>query len=100
MNPRCIYFNIIHPWVQIYELRPWFISEKIIIEARNKIGTFVSSCPNYVKVIWRECMRVQVTIDLSKSVKPCMMVRQTGNEKSWINFKYKNVLIFLVLFVG
>lgn len=49
INPRCIALDSIDLWVQIYDLQPGFMFEKIITEVGNQIGTFVSSCPTNFK---------------------------------------------------
>lgn len=44
-NPRIVDLNIMELWVQVYDLKIGFMSEKIITEIGNTIGKFVSSCP-------------------------------------------------------
>lgn len=94
LNPRCIPLNNIDLWVQVYDLYPGVMSEKVLKEVGNQIGVFVSSCPSNFKGVWREYMRIRVTIDLSKPLKRRMKLRKSGNEWSWINFKYENVPLF------
>lgn len=67
------------------------MSENVMVEMGNQIDTFVSSCPNNFKGIWREYLKVRVTLDIAKPLKRRMKVRKTRNEWSWINFKYENV---------
>lgn len=94
VNPRCIPLNTIDLWVQIYDMQPGFMSEKVIMEIGNQIGVFVSSCPNNYKGVWRDYMRIRVTIDVTKSLKRRLKLRKTGNEWSWVTFKYENVPTF------
>lgn len=94
MNPRCIPLNSIDLWVQIHDMQPGFMSEKVFMEIGNQIGTFVSSCPNNYKGIWRDYMRIRVTIDVAKPLKRRINVRKSGNEWSWITFKCENVQTF------
>lgn len=70
------------------------MSEKIIKEIGNYIGVFVESCASNFMGVWREYMRVRVSIDLSKPLKRRMKIRKMGEECSWINFKYENVPTF------
>lgn len=79
-NPRSMSLNSIDIWVQIHDLIPGFMSEEIIIEIGNQLGEYVSSCPNNFKGVWRECMRVRVTLDIAKPLKRRMKVRKSGNE--------------------
>lgn len=64
------------------------------MEIGNQIGTFILSCPNNYRGIWREYMRIKVTIDVAKPLKWKMKVRKSGNECRWIPFKYENVQTF------
>lgn len=92
--PRAIKLNSIDLWVQIHELRAGFMTEKVVKEVGNYIGSFVESCPSNFRGVWREYLRVRVTIDLSKSLKRRMKVRKTGNDWFWIVFKYENAPTF------
>lgn len=94
INPRCIPLNSIDLWVQIHDLQPGFMSEKVITEVGNQMGRFVCSCPSNFKGVWREYMRIRVTLDLSKPLKRKMKLRKSGNEWFWITFKYENVPTF------
>lgn len=94
INPRCISLNSIDLWVQIYDMQPGFMLEKIITEVGNRLGNFVSTCPSNFKGIWREYLRIRVTFDLSKPLKGRMKLRKSGNEWGWITFKYENVPTF------
>lgn len=94
LNPRCVPLNKIDLWVQVYDLLPGFMSERILMEVGNQMGTFVCSCPSNFKGVWREYIRIRVTLDLSKPLKRRMKLRKTGNEWFWINFKYENVPTF------
>lgn len=53
----------------------------------------MESCPSNFTV-WREYLRVRVTIDLEKPLKRRMKVKKSGNEWFWIVFKYENVPTF------
>lgn len=78
--PRAVKLNTMDLWIQIHELRAGFMYERVVKEVGNFIGTFVESCPSNFTGVWREFLRVRVTIDLSKPLKRRMKVRQTGND--------------------
>lgn len=80
-NTRCVSLNNIKLCVQIHDMQ---LLEKVIEEVGNQIGTFVSSCPNNFKGIWREYMRVRVSIDISKPLKRRMKL---GLMMSWALIK-------------
>lgn len=96
-NPRCVALNNIDLWVQIHDLQLGFMSERIITEVGNHIGTFLSSCPNNFRGIWREYMRVRVAINIEKPLKRRMKVCKAGNEWIWITYKYENLPIFFFI---
>lgn len=92
--PRAVSLNKLDLWVQIHELRAGFMTEKVVKEVGNYIENFVASCPSNFKGVWREYLRVRVTMDLSKPLKRRMKIRMTGNDWFWIAFKYENVPTF------
>lgn len=93
-NPRSIELNTLDLWVQIHDLKVGFMSEKVVKQIGDYIGSFVESCSSNFVGVWREYMRVRVTIDLSKPLKRHMKIRQTGDSWYWITFKYENVPTF------
>lgn len=97
VNPRCVSLNSIDLWVQIHDLQPSFMSEKIITEVGNQLGKFVSSCPSNFKGVWRGYLRIRVSMDLSKPLKRKMKIRKFGNEWGSITFKYENVPTFFFI---
>ncbi|XP_074352306.1 uncharacterized protein At4g02000-like [Apium graveolens] len=94
VNLRCVSINSLDLWVQIHDLQPGFMSEKVNEEIGNQVGKFVSSCPSNFKGLWREYMRIRVTLDINKPLKRRMKIRKSGNEWIWITFKYENVPTF------
>lgn len=92
--PRSVRLNSLDLWVQIHDLRAGFMTEKIVKEVGNYIGCFVESCPRNFTGVWKEYLRVRVTIDLSKPLKRRMKIRKAGDGWEWIMFKYENVPTF------
>lgn len=78
--PRSVQLNTLDLCVQIHDMHIGFMSERIIMEVGNYIGTFVESCPRNFNGAWKEYTRSKVTIDLSKPLKMRMKIRQTGAE--------------------
>lgn len=93
-NPRCVSLNTIDLWVQVHDLRVGFMSETILKGVGNYIVQFVQSCPSTFTGVWREYIRIRVTIDLLKPLKRRMKLKLAGHEWYWINFKYENVPSF------
>lgn len=93
-NPRCVDLNHMELWVQIHDLKVGFMSEKVLTGIGNYIGKFISSCPSNFVGVWREYMRIRVLLNLVTPLKRRMKIKITGNEWSWVSFKYENVPSF------
>lgn len=93
-NPRCVDLSSMDLWVQVHDLKTGFMSEKLLTGIGNYIGSFLSSCPTNFTGVWRDYMRIRVTINLNAPLKRRMKIKMTGNEWYWINFKYENVPTF------
>lgn len=93
-NPRNIELNAMDFWVQMYDLKVGFMSEKILTEVGNSNGKFVASCPSNFQGVWRDYFRIRVTVDVSKPLKRRMKIKNTGADWFWITFKYKNIPTF------
>lgn len=92
--PRAVSLNTMDLWVQIHDLRAGFMSENAVREVGNYIGKYVDSCSSNFTGVWREYLRVRVTMDLSKPLKRRMKIRKSGNDWYWIIFKYENIPTF------
>lgn len=78
--PRSVNLNTIDLWIQIYDLRTGFMTERILKEVGNYIGEYIESCPTNFTGMWREYMRIRVKIDLSQPLKRKMKLRRTGGD--------------------
>lgn len=78
-NPCSVSLKAIDLGVQVYDRKPWFMSERILKEIDNYIGKFVASAPSNFVGIWREYLRVRVNIDVIKPLKRRMKLRSAGN---------------------
>lgn len=92
--PRNIALSSLDLWMQVYDLKPGFMSEKILTEVGNYVGKFVASCPSNLTGVWRDYFRIRVTVDVTKPLKRKMKIKKAAQDWFWINFKYENVLIF------
>lgn len=93
-NPRCVDLNYMDLWVQVPDLKVGFMSETILKGVGNYVGKYIQSCPSNFTGVWRDYMRIRVSIDLSKPLKRRMKLKMTGETWFWINFKYENVPSF------
>lgn len=62
---RSISLNNLDLWVQVYDLRVGFMSERVLKEVGNYIGVFVESCSRNFFGTWKEFLRVRVSIDVT-----------------------------------
>lgn len=97
-NPLCVQLNNLDLRVQVYNLRAGFMSERILNEVGNYTGKFVASASSNFVRVWRDYLRVRVTIDVSKPLKRRIKILNAGNEWFWISFKYENVLAFCFIY--
>ncbi|KAK1390943.1 hypothetical protein POM88_019121 [Heracleum sosnowskyi] len=93
-NTRSVELNHMELWVQVYDLKAGFRTERVVREVGNYIREFVASCPSNFIGVWRDFLRVRVKVDVNKPLKRRMKVRRTGDAWFWINFKYENVPTF------
>ncbi|XP_074346572.1 uncharacterized protein LOC141685365 [Apium graveolens] len=68
-NPRNVDLNKMEVWIQVHDLKIGFMSEKIIQGIGNYVGEFIKGCPNNFAEVWRDYMRIRVSIDLRKPLK-------------------------------
>lgn len=52
-TPRSVDLNFMDLWIQVYDLKPGFMSETVLKSVGNYIGSFVQSCPNNFTGVWR-----------------------------------------------
>ncbi|KAK1387722.1 hypothetical protein POM88_015900 [Heracleum sosnowskyi] len=82
--PRGVRLNSLDLWVQIHDLRAGFMTEKIVKEVGNYIGCFIESCPRNFTGVWKEYLRVRVTIDLSKQ-------NEDQENRGWMGMDYVQI---------
>ncbi|XP_062088872.1 uncharacterized protein At4g02000-like [Humulus lupulus] len=93
-NPRLISLNSLDLWVQVFELPTGFMSSRILEAIGGFIGKFKESCPKNFMGVWRDYMRIRISVDLNSPLKRRMRLRKGNNEWIWVTFKYENVPTF------
>lgn len=79
-NPRTVDLNHMELWVQVHDLKVGFKSEKILMGIGNFVGNFISSCSSNFEDVWREYMRIRVSLNLNKPLKRRMKIKMAGND--------------------
>ena len=54
----------------------------------------MASNENNFNIIWRNYLRVQVSLDIWKPLNSKMRIKLAGSEWDWIEFKYEGLLNF------
>lgn len=93
-NPRTMSLNRILLWVQIHRLYPGFMSQRVLQDIGNYIGVFSESDPNNFLGVWRDYLRVRVSIPLEKPLKRRMKLKRSKTQWCWANFKYEGIPTF------
>ncbi|XP_062100604.1 uncharacterized protein At4g02000-like [Humulus lupulus] len=93
-NPRMVILNKLEIWVQVYDLKPGFMSDRILKACGAYMGQFVASCPKNYTGIWREYLRVRVKIDIEKPLKRRMKIFTSKTDFFWATFKYERLPTF------
>lgn len=93
-DPRSLLINMLDLWVQLHNMSPGFMSQRVVQDIGNYIGEYVEADANNFIGIWREYLRVRVSIPLDKPLKRRMKLRRSEENWSWVNFKYEAVPTF------
>ncbi|XP_062086519.1 uncharacterized protein LOC133792629 [Humulus lupulus] len=93
-NPRLIPLNTMEIWVQVYNLKAGFMSDRVLKACGGFIGTFISSCPKNYTGVWREFLRVRVRINIEQPLKRRMKIQNSKGEAFWAEFKYERLPTF------
>lgn len=93
-NPRIVEINNMDIWVQLHGMHTGFMIQRVVADIGNYIGRFIESDPNNFAGVWREFLRVTVTIALDVPLKRRMKLRKNDANWCWVNFKYEVVPTF------
>lgn len=92
--PMDLSLDFLDMWVQLHDLRPGYMSQRILETVGNNIGEFLSSDPNNFTGARREYLRTRVRVPLAKPLKRRMKVKTSETSFFWVNFKYERVPTF------
>lgn len=97
-NSRNVDLNKMELWVQVHDLETGFMSEKILKGIGNYVGKFVDGCPNNFNGVWRDYMKIRVSIDLRMPLKRRRKIKMARDEWFWVNFKYEKIPTFCFIY--
>lgn len=93
-NPRTLAINKLDICVQFHDMETGFMSQRVVKDIGDYVGKFVESDTNNFVGVWREYLRVRVTISLDVPLKRRMKLRKNADTWCWVNFKYEGIPTF------
>uniref|UniRef100_A0A803PEK6 Reverse transcriptase domain-containing protein n=1 Tax=Cannabis sativa TaxID=3483 RepID=A0A803PEK6_CANSA len=96
-NPRSVVLNSLDFWVQLHGMSTEFMSQRVVRDIANYIGSFVEADPNNFMGIWRDYLRVRVTIRVDRPLKRKMKLEKVGSPVCWAIFKYEGLPTFCLI---
>ncbi|KAL9440546.1 hypothetical protein AB3S75_019254 [Citrus x aurantiifolia] len=81
-------------WIQFYNMPLGFQSERTLQSIGNYIGSFLESDENNLKGVWRNYIRLKVSLDVRKPLKRRMQLKRIEGEWFWVDFKYERLNVF------
>lgn len=93
-NPRNVAINNLDMWVQLHGMASGFMSQRVVCDVGNYIGKFIESDANNFIDVWREYLRIRVSIPLDVPLKRRMMLKKNDSNWCWVNFKYEGLPTF------
>ncbi|WOG86768.1 hypothetical protein DCAR_0205986 [Daucus carota subsp. sativus] len=93
-DPNVVALDRMDIWVQVYDIPLRMLTEKIVQSIGNLVGTFVKMDPTTLNGLWKQYIRIRVTMDIKKPLKRRMKLKREGGSSSWINYKYERLSMF------
>ncbi|KAK1405189.1 hypothetical protein POM88_004794 [Heracleum sosnowskyi] len=84
-NPRSVEINKIDMWVQLHDMSAGFMSQRVVTDIGNYLGTYIDGDPNNFVGVWREFLRIRVSVPLDVPIKRRMKLRKS--EKEWFGIE-------------
>ncbi|XP_074352489.1 uncharacterized protein LOC141691618 [Apium graveolens] len=80
-DPRSISINKLDLWVQLHGMSSRFMSQRVVKDIGNYIGCYVESNANNFVGVWREYLRVCVSVALDIPLKRMMKLKNSENDR-------------------
>lgn len=93
-DPHSIPLQDVDIWVQLYDMPKGFISETVLKSIGDSFGCYIKSDPANFNNIWKDHLRIRVTMNITKPLKRRMKLKRDANNWNWINFKYERLSSF------
>ncbi|WOH11482.1 hypothetical protein DCAR_0830969 [Daucus carota subsp. sativus] len=86
--------NKMEIWVQVHDIPTGMLSDKVLQTIGNQVGTFIKVDAGNTSGMWRQYVRIRVSLDIDKPLKRRMKIKRENGTFSWINFKYERLSTF------
>lgn len=93
-DPHLVTLQEVDIWVQIYDIPKGFMSETILKNIGDSFGRYIKSDPSNFNNIWKDHVRIRVTMNIDKPLKRRMKLKRDANNWNWVNFKYERLSSF------
>ncbi|XP_060965472.1 uncharacterized protein LOC133034398 [Cannabis sativa] len=93
-DPNLIQLNHLDIWVQIHDVKPDCMKEATVRGIGNTMGKFVENDPKNFIGVWRDYLRVRVTLDIRKPLRRRLKLTHENGSWFWVHFKYERVPTF------
>lgn len=70
------------------------MSQRVATDIGNYLGKYIEGDQNNCVGMWREFLRIRVSIPLDSPIKQRMKLRKSDKEWCWVNFKYEAIPTF------
>uniref|UniRef100_A0A803QS68 CCHC-type domain-containing protein n=1 Tax=Cannabis sativa TaxID=3483 RepID=A0A803QS68_CANSA len=93
-DPKTLTLNTLDIWIQMHDVQPGCMTEATIKGLGNAIGKFLESDPKNFIGVWREYLRMRITIDITKPLRRRLKLTKDDGTWFWVNFKYERAPTF------
>ncbi|XP_060974102.1 uncharacterized protein LOC133039269 [Cannabis sativa] len=93
-DPVSLSLNTLDIWVQIHDMDPRCMGESVLRNVGNTMGQILESDPKNFQGVWREYLRMRVTLNIDKPLRRRMRLQKDDGNWFWVNFKYERAPTF------
>lgn len=90
-DPHALPLQEVDIWVELYDIPKGCISELVLKNIGDSFGCYIKSDPMNFNNIWKDHLRIRVTMDITKPLKRRMKLKRDASNWNWINFKYERL---------
>lgn len=82
-NPRTVEIKNIDLWVQLHDMSAGFMSQRVATDIGKYLSAYIDGDPNNFVGVWREFIRIRVSISLDSPIKRRMKLQKSKQELCW-----------------